>query len=158
MDLQAKREALCLIPYGLYAVTCNDGAQRTAFTASWLTQCSFEPPLVAMAVRRDSLPSHLIAAAGSFAINFVGPEHMELLKQLVKPASQVGDKLAGQAVRDGETGAPLLACAVAWLECRVIEQVAPGDHSLVIGEVVAAGRPSEQRPLILADTPWRYGG
>ncbi len=158
MDLQAKKEALCLIPYGLYAVTCNDGSQRTAFTASWLTQCSFEPPLVAMAVRRDSLPAHLIAAAGSFAINFVGPEQMELLKELVKPASQVGDKLVGQQVHDGDTGAPLLACAIAWLECRVAAQVTPGDHTLVIGEVVAAGRSGHERPLVLADTPWRYGG
>jgi len=158
LDLQAKREALCLIPYGLYAVTCNDGSQRTAFTASWLTQCSFEPPLVAMAVRRDSLPAHLITAAGSFAINFVGAEQMDLLKALVKPASQVGDKLAGRNVRDGETGAPLLDCAVAWLECRVTEQVTPGDHTLVIGEVVEAGRSGQERPLVLADTPWRYGG
>ena len=158
MDQQAKRDALCLIPYGLYAVTCDDGSQRTAFTASWLTQCSFEPPLVAMAVRRDSLPSHLIHAAGSFAINFVGPERMDLLKLLVKPASQVGDKLAGYPTQPGETGAPLLDCAVAWLECKVSETVTPGDHTLVIGEVVAAGRSGQEQPLVLADTPWRYGG
>jgi flavin reductase (DIM6/NTAB) family NADH-FMN oxidoreductase RutF len=111
-----------------------------------------------MAVRRDSLPAHLISAAGCFAINFVSPERMDLLKELVKPASQVGDKLAGHAARSGETGAPLLECAVAWLECRVTETVTPGDHTLVIGEVVAAGRSGDERPLVLADTPWRYGG
>src|SRR3954453_22690405 len=64
MDEAAKKTVLRLFPYGLYAVTATDGAVASGMTANWLTQVSFEPPLVAVAVERDARTLALIRAAG----------------------------------------------------------------------------------------------
>ena len=69
MDEAAKKTVLRLFPYGLYAVTATDGAVASGMTANWLTQVSFEPPLVAVAVERDARTLALIRAAGHFAVN-----------------------------------------------------------------------------------------
>ncbi|MGH2515900.1 MAG: flavin reductase, partial [Ktedonobacterales bacterium] len=50
MDEAVKKEALRLFTYGLYAITCGDATERNAFTANWLSQVSFDPPLVALSV------------------------------------------------------------------------------------------------------------
>lgn len=158
MDPAVRREVLRLVPYGLYAVTCAAGERHTGFTATWLTQCSFEPPLLALGVRPDSLAAELIAESGAFVVNFVGRDRTDLLQAFFRPVARSGDKLAGWELLPGPTGPPILAVAVAWLACRVVDRAAPGDHIVFFAEVVEAGRPSAAEPIRLADTPWHYGG
>ncbi len=158
MDPKVRKEVLRLVPYGLYAVTCGDDSEANGFTASWLTQISFDPVLVALATKPHSTSYRLIHDRGVFAVNFVEQEHAPLLQMLVKPVARVGEKLAGVECFPGETGVPLLSVAVAWFEARVVEEIQPGDHALFIAEVTNAGRPSEARPIVLSDTPWTYGG
>lgn len=158
MDPAIRKDVLRLVPYGLYAVTCRHGDQTNAFTASWLTQCSFDPPLVALAVRADSLSYELIDRSGGYVVNFVSRNELELLKLLLKPVAKVGDKLAGRDIRDSSVGAPILTDAVGWLACRVTERSVPGDHALFIAEVVDCGRRGDEAALVLADTPWSYAG
>ena len=54
VDEAAKKVVFRLFTYGLYAVTCRDGDRRNTFTANWLTQVSFAPPLLALSVERDA--------------------------------------------------------------------------------------------------------
>ncbi|MCC7490831.1 MAG: flavin reductase family protein [Fimbriimonadaceae bacterium] len=158
MDEKARKAALRLVPYGLYAVTCGQGDQANGFTASWLTQCSFDPPLLVLGVQPHTTSYQLIKEGGCFVVNFVDPEQAALLQMLLKPVARVGNKLAGQEIVTGQTGVPILQQAVAWLECRVVAESQPGDHALFVAEVVEAGRPSDRRPLVLSDTPWTYAG
>ena len=50
MDPNIKKQALRTFTYGLYAVSCVDGDEVNIFTANWLTQVSFVPPLLAVSV------------------------------------------------------------------------------------------------------------
>ncbi len=54
MDPALKKQALRLFTYGLYAVTSAQGDDINAFTANWLTQVSFEPPLLAVSIENNS--------------------------------------------------------------------------------------------------------
>ena len=69
-------------------------------------------------------------------------------------------KLHGLPFEPGPvTGAPLLPDLPAWLETRVVDRVTRGDHEVFVCEVVGAGiRRSDFAPLLLAATPWSYGG
>jgi flavin reductase (DIM6/NTAB) family NADH-FMN oxidoreductase RutF len=77
-----------------------------------------------------------------------------------KQATYQDGKLNGYAFEPGaQTGAPVFVDAPAWLECKVLETLGHGDHTVVIAEVVEAGVRDERAvPLALRDTPWQYGG
>jgi flavin reductase (DIM6/NTAB) family NADH-FMN oxidoreductase RutF len=56
------------------------------------------------------------------------------------------------------SGAPVLNDALGWVECRVISSLPAGDHTIVLGEVVAAGVESQGKALSLQDAGFNYSG
>lgn len=159
MDAQAKKTALRKIPHGVYVVGLKQDAQLNAFTATWLTQISFTPPLVALGVRKDSHSLQMLQASRVFSVNLLGKTQKALAEHFVKPATVLGEKLKTVAHRPGKTGAPILEDAIAHFECEVREIAnAHGDHALIIGEVVEAGVARDEPALTLMDTGWHYGG
>ena len=159
MDLQAKKIALRKIPHGVYIVGVKQGTQLNAFTATWLTQVSFTPPLVALGIKKDSHSLEMIRSDRVFSVNLLGKAQKPLAEHFVKPAGVVGEKLKGVPHRPGKTGAPVLEEAIAYFECEVREIANErGDHAVVIGEVVEAGVPKDEPALTLMDTGWHYGG
>ena len=158
MDLEAKRQALRSIVHGVYVIGVRDGDKLNAFTATWVTQVSFEPPLVAVAIRKDSVSFQMIEKSRVFVLNFLASGQKSLAQHFLKPAHLGGDKLEGISRRAGATGAPILADAAAYVECRVKGIHPDGDHAIVVGEVVEAGVQREAEPLTLKETGWHYGG
>ena len=159
MDLQAKKIALRKIPHGVYIVGVRQDAQLNAFTATWLTQVSFTPPLVAVGIKKDSHSLEMIRRGGVFSVNLLGKDQKPIAEHFVKPAVVVGEKLKEVRYRPGKTGAPILDEAIAYVECEVREIANErGDHAVVIGEVVEAGVLRDEPALTLMDTGWHYGG
>mgnify|MGYP001579325239 CR=1 FL=1 len=159
MDLQAKRTALRKIPHGVYVVGVKHDSQLNAFTATWLTQVSFTPPLVAVGIRKDAHSFEMIKRDRVFTVNLLGKDQKSMAEHFVKPASVVGEKLQTVRHRPGKTGAPVLEEAIAYFECEVREIANDlGDHAVVIGEVVEAGVRTDEPALTLMDTGWHYGG
>lgn len=159
MDAQAKKIALRKIPHGVYIVGVKQGEQLNAFTATWLTQISFTPPLVALGIKKSSHSFDMIRHDGVFTVNLLGKEQKALAEHFVKPAAVVGEKLKSVPHRPGKTGAPVLEEAIAYVECEVREVAnTQGDHALIIGEVVEAGVRQDGPALTLVDTGWHYGG
>ena len=159
MDLQAKKTVLRKIPHGVYIVGVKQDAQLNAFTATWLTQVSFTPPLVAFGIRKDSHSFEMIKHGRVFSVNLLGKDQKSMAEHFVKPAAVVGEKLKEVRHRPGKTGAPLLEDAIAYVECEVREIANEhGDHAVIIGEVVEAGVHKDEPALTLMDTGWHYGG
>lgn len=159
MDLQAKKIALRKITHGVYIVGVKQGTQLNAFTATWLTQSSFTPPLVAVGVKRDSSSFEMMKRDRIFTVNLLGKGQKSIAEHFVKPAKVVGEKLKEIRYRIGKTGAPILEDAIAYVECEIREIANEGgDHAIVIGEVVEAGVPRDEPALTLMDTGWHYGG
>jgi len=144
MDANAKKTALRMIPYGLYVLTAADkDGEVAAATVNWVTQASFAPPLVVVGVKADSGAHAVIKRSGAFALNVLGKAQQAAAFAFFKPTNREGNRINGEVVHAGSTGAPLLDSAPAFVECRVVEIVEKGDHSVVIGEVVDAGVRSE---------------
>ncbi|MGH6988468.1 MAG: flavin reductase family protein [Stellaceae bacterium] len=140
MNNDAKKTALRMIPYGLYVLTADDGKGNVAAaTINFVTQSSFAPPLVTLAVKADSGAYAILKDTRAFALNVLGKDQKGAAFAFFKPAKVEGDKISGMAFRKGAaTGAPLLADVPAVIECRVKEIVAEGDHHVVVAEVVEA--------------------
>ena len=139
MDANDKKTALRMIPYGLYVLTAESKSGTAAATVNWVTQVSFVPPLVAVGVKADSGAHGIIKESGSFALNVLGKGQQALAYTFFKPADRQGSTISGEAFRAGATGSPILASTPAYVECRLVETVEKGDHSVFIGEVVEAG-------------------
>src|ERR671922_1526172 len=109
MDAEQKKTALRMIPYGLYVLTAQDqSGARTAATVNWVTQASFEPPLVVVGVKSDSHAKAVIGASGSFALNFLGKGQEGIAYAFFKTVDSDGQQIGGQPYRVGATGAPIL--------------------------------------------------
>lgn len=159
MDLQAKKTALRKIPHGVYVVGVKQAGQLNAFTATWLTQVSFTPPLVAIGIKKNSSSLEMITRDRVFVVNVLGKDQKSIAEHFVRPAAVVGEKLKTVPHRLGTTGAPVLDLAIAYVECEVREIANErGDHAVVIGEVIEAGVRSDEPALTLMDTGWHYGG
>jgi flavin reductase (DIM6/NTAB) family NADH-FMN oxidoreductase RutF len=141
MDANVKKTVLRMIPYGLYVLTVKGkGDAVAAATVNWVTQASFAPPLVAVAVKVDSHAHPLIKESKAFALNVLGKGQQAMAFTFFKPAVREGQAISGEPFRWGSTGAPVLERAAAFFECRLVGAVEHGDHSVFVGEVVEAGQ------------------
>jgi flavin reductase (DIM6/NTAB) family NADH-FMN oxidoreductase RutF len=140
MDPNTRKTTLRMIPYGLYVLTAAHADGRVAAaTVNWVTQASFEPPLVAVGVKADSHAHALIKESSAFALNVLGKGQQAVAYTFFKPAERQGQTISGQPFRAGTTGAPILTDLPAFIECTLEATVEKGDHSVFVGKVVDAG-------------------
>lgn len=160
MDLQAKKVVLRHLTYGLYAVTAQHRGERGVFTANWLSQVSFDPPLVALSVERDSSTLPIIRASGSFAICPFVEDQRDLAAALGRPKARAGDKFEtlGLALIATDAGPPALADALGYLVCSVTSDVPAGDSVVLLAEVIEARIVNDGRPLEMRAAGFRHAG
>jgi len=138
VDEGAKKTALRMIPYGIYVMTANADGEIASATVNWVTQTSFKPPLVAVGVKADSALHDIARKSKRFALNMLGKGQQGVAFAFFKPAEIEDGKICGEAYYTGVTGAPLLECAAACVECKVSAVAAHGDHHIFVGEVIGA--------------------
>lgn len=157
-----RRRVLWSLPYGLYVVGSRAGDRRNLMTLNWATQVSFEPKLFGIGVEKTAFTHDLITEGGAFTLNTIDREDRAIVRKFTKPVEHdpVAKSLNGFPYREGLTGAPILAGAVAWLDCEVRQAVDTGDHTFFVGEVVDAGfQKDEATPVLrMEDTRMNYGG
>jgi flavin reductase (DIM6/NTAB) family NADH-FMN oxidoreductase RutF len=159
-----RRRVLWSMPSGLYVVGATDGGERrNAMTLNWATQVSFDPKWLGIAVEREAFTHELVEASQVFSLCLVDREDRAIVRKFTKPVEVDLDArtLNGFAYLDGPaTGAPVLAQAVAYLECEVRQPVEIGGHTLFLGEIVhAAFLRDEDTPVLrMEDTRMSYGG
>ena len=159
MDTALKKTVLRMFTYGLYAVTAKAGVETSMMTANWITQCSFDPPMVMLAVEHDSHSLHVIEQSGGFAVNIYESGQRELAGHLGMTFTKHPEKIKDIATRPGPaTGSPLLEPALGWVECKVVNRIPAGDHVLFIAEVVEVGLNREGTPLTLKEAGFKYAG
>lgn len=158
MDDAIKKEALRLFTYGLYAVTTGTVDDVSAFTANWLSQVSFEPPLVAVSVQNDSHSLPIILRTGHFAVSVFDDTQRELAGRLGKTYAKSPDKAQGLTYLSGATGCPLLQDALASVECQVESHLPAGDSTIVLGRVVHVVAHRQGQPLTMRAAGFRHAG
>ncbi len=156
MDKKTLRDALSLIPYGISIITSRESEHHVTMLATWLTQVSFHPPLVALAVESDSQMLRAIQATGFFGVNLLPEGGKGIASAFLKPAELREGKIAGETFTLGAHGSCFLDRAAGSMECRVTSAQATGDHTLIVGEVLEAVARGGHAPLLLSATGWKY--
>jgi flavin reductase (DIM6/NTAB) family NADH-FMN oxidoreductase RutF len=158
-----RRRVLWSMPTGLYVVGSSDGGERrNAMTANWVMQLSFDPKWVGVSVEREALTHELIEAGGCFAVSMVDREDRATVRKFTKPVDVdlAAKTLNGFPYIERVSGAPILAQAVAFVDCQVRERLSAGNHTFFAGEVVDAGFLEDEDTALLRmeDTKMNYGG
>jgi flavin reductase (DIM6/NTAB) family NADH-FMN oxidoreductase RutF len=133
---------------GVTVVTTYSGGRQHAMTANSFTSVSLDPVLVLVALDRKSRFNEAVADAGTFAVNVLAADQEDVSRWFANPA-RPRDDLGPWPYSSGVNGAALFDAALATLECRTYETHPGGDHTLLVGEVVAMGvaRPDAE-PLL----------
>ncbi len=158
LDLDAKKTLLRKIPHGLFICGVAEGDQVNGFTASWVTQGSFDPPLVVMAVRADSTSNGMIQRTRRFSLNVLAADQKDLAAVFFKPQQAVGGRFDAAPFTTGELGLPILKDALGAVECELVGELAHGDHTVFLGQVKSAVLHRDADALELSSTGWQYGG
>lgn len=156
---RAFRDALGLFATGVVVITSagkagGDHVDHLGATISSFSSVSLDPPLVLFSIGRHSKAFTAWQSVDSFAVNILGEEQSAISTRFARALT---DKWDGVETRPGLGGTPLLAGALAWLECRSYAKYDGGDHLIVVGEVRSlTERPGAgARPLIFFGGKYR---
>ena len=153
MDAASFRSALGQWPTGVTLVTTVHDGARQGVTASSFSSVSLEPPLVSVCLARTAFVHDLLLGSGVFGVTVLAKDQAELGQRFARYDPEV-DRFAGSDWVTAQTGAPLLGSALAWLDCRVVDAHPAGDHTLFVGEVLAAATPRTTSPLLYHSRTW----
>jgi flavin reductase (DIM6/NTAB) family NADH-FMN oxidoreductase RutF len=173
VELDPIAEALEQMPYGLYIIGSRGADNINGMMADWVMQVSFEPRLVLVSLENSSTTLKNIRHSEAFTVNLLDSESKALAARFCQPrdASKIQgrsdaashviyNKFEGVDFFEGEqTGIPILADAMMWLECLLEQEISAGDHTLAIGRVVNGEVVDYKRePLTQRILGWSYAG
>lgn len=150
--------ALKKVHYSLVVVGSRSAeGEPNGMTANWMTQVSFSPRIVAVAIKEGAVTRANIDATGMFSVSILGEGTKDLSLKFTKKSQHGAGRLEGEPVSTFETETPVLDQAVAWFECRVVGKAQPGDHVVYFGAVIG-GDTREGDATTLAQTGMSYAG
>jgi len=154
------RSILRMFSYGLFVAASASPEGPRAATVSWATQVSFEPKLVAVAMRKGTGICTAVQTSRRFALHVVGVQQSDFAKAFFKAPLGADGEIGGYRYGLSERAVPILGAAAAWLECEVVEEAnQSGDHAVLIAGIVDGDMPVPGvEALALRDTLWHYGG
>jgi flavin reductase len=151
------RSALGSFATGVTVITTRGDEHVYGMTANAFSSVSLDPPLVLVCAKTGAEGSEHIRRNACFAVNVLGSDQEPLSRYFSSK-----DRPRGRdAFRDvphslGASGSPLLDGVAAYLDCRLHETHAAGDHEIFIGEVLALEVNPEVTPLLFHGGGYRF--
>lgn len=128
------KAAMRALPAGISAVTTGSGETAAGMVVSSLTSISAEPPLVGFFVHQSASMHAALVRNGHFAANILGEEHEGIMSSFLE-APQGPARFASGHWTEGHRGVPVLADALASLECDIVYTQALGTHDMIVGKI-----------------------
>lgn len=140
--------ALGRVPSGLFVVTARRGDDESGMLASWVQQCSFHPPHLCVAIRRERTIADWLTKGSIFVVNILGEMQTDMIVHFGRGFERGENVFEGVEVHHPDGSAPVLTEALAYLECRVAGRHPVGDHDLFLGEVIGGRVLGDGKPMI----------
>ena len=139
--------ALGRVPSGVFVLSARDGPRTLGMLCSWVQQAAFDPPAVSLAIAKDRPIRPAILATRRLAISVLAEGDMDLMRRFARPRPGPGDDaFDGAETIAAPSGLPVLARALAWLDCELIDTLdVAADHEIFVARV-AAGEVLRQGP------------
>jgi len=138
------------LPAGVVVVSARAGNEFRGLTASSLVSISLEPPMVLVGLEQESNTRAAVLQTKAFNVSLLTRSQEFIADRFAGRAPAVDPSWRNIPHRLGANGIPLIDGCAAWLECRLVQSHAAGDHEICVGEVEAAAIGAGD-PLILWD-------
>ena len=142
--------------YGIYLITIAADGLYNGMIASWVSQCSHDPPLITLAIRKNRLSQGQIMQTGKFTLNVLPKDALPILSKFKVPDWK--QKFDGIDYELSPGGNPILKSALGYLDCIVERAVDTGDHMLFIGRITGGALKKEADALSTIQYPGKYRG
>lgn len=139
--------ALGKIPSGLFVLTARHDGAETGMLASWVQQCAFTPPLITVALKQGRLLSEWLIPGALFVVNLLDEDQTDMISHFGRGFNAGEPAFADLALLESST-APVLAEALAYLDCQVVSRHDAGDHEVYICQVLDGAVINEGRPMV----------
>jgi flavin reductase (DIM6/NTAB) family NADH-FMN oxidoreductase RutF len=143
-DSKLQRHIMGRFATGVTVVTTVHDGVFSGLTANAVTSLSLSPPLVLVAVEKTAHSHSYMLKGRVYAMNILAEDQADLSQRF---ATRGPKDFGDLQYTVGETGAPILAGTLGYVDCRVVEVLPGGDHDIFVGEIVA-GEAREGRPLL----------
>jgi flavin reductase (DIM6/NTAB) family NADH-FMN oxidoreductase RutF len=143
------RSAMRHLASGVSVITTGEGEHRTGMTATSVSSLSIEPPSLVVCISRTSTTLQAIRENRVFGVNFLAAGHRELADRFAGHGNVSG----AARYQTGEwitlvTGAPILADALAAIDCTIDTIMEWNTHAMVVGRVEAVHQPGGAQALV----------
>jgi flavin reductase (DIM6/NTAB) family NADH-FMN oxidoreductase RutF len=135
------------LTHGVYVLGSRRGREVNAMSAAWVTQAAETPPCVAIAVRDDRYTRNVILDSASFSLSVLREDQVNVATYFGETTGEHEHKLRDIPYGETPSGSPYLLDCLAYLDCRVLDTVRAGDHTVIVGEVTAGETLDVDRPL-----------
>lgn len=140
------RRCLGQFATGVTVVTTQADGHRAGMTANSFSSVSLDPPLILWSVRRASARASLFVEAEHFGVSVLSAAQEDVARKFASSAASAFEEVA---CCDGIGGVPMVAGALASLECQRETVIEAGDHFIIVGRVIKHGM-SEGTPLLFS--------
>jgi len=133
----------------LWLITAQAGTERSGLIATYVASVSLVPslPRVTIALAKHHFTCELIEKCGAFCMHLIGREQIDWVWHFGIQSGRNCDKLAACKTVTGQSGAPRLIDALAWLDCRVESRLDAGDRIIYLAEALDARLERSEMPL-----------
>jgi flavin reductase (DIM6/NTAB) family NADH-FMN oxidoreductase RutF len=140
---------------GVTVITTLHNGTPIGVTASAFNSLSLDPPLILVCLAQKLFTHRVISEAGVFAVNILGVDQTAFGQRFAGLMPDIQDRFADLDPTTAVTGCPILPDVSGWLDCRVKNIHAEGDHSIIVGEVLAAATARDDHaPLVYFHHQW----
>ena len=149
MDVDAFCEVFNRLDREIWLITARAGDRRSGLIATYVSRASLVPtlPRVTIGLARHHFTHELIQASNAFCMHLIDEDHIDWVWRFGIPSGREIDKLRGLETHASVTGSPILAGALAWLDCRIEAQMDTGDRTFYVAEVLDARMTQTAMPL-----------
>jgi flavin reductase (DIM6/NTAB) family NADH-FMN oxidoreductase RutF len=137
---------------GVTVVTTVVDGEFYGMTATSFTSVSLEPMLVQVTLDKSSRTHAALSSSRKFGVNILGADQEALARKCSESLAM--DRFEYADMKVGETGVPLIVGSIGMLECRLVDELEGGDHTVFVGEVVS-GFADDGPPLIYFQGQYR---
>jgi flavin reductase (DIM6/NTAB) family NADH-FMN oxidoreductase RutF len=158
VDPATFKETLAHWASGVTVLTTVGESGPVGITASSFTSLSINPPQVLVSVNKRLYTHDAIRQSGVFAVSILHDGQEEVGKRFAGMVPEIEDRFAGLALHVADTGSPILSDALAWVDCSVQHVYDGDDHTIFVGQVLAAGvgpQGNNGAPLLYYNRGWR---
>jgi len=158
VDARLFRDVMGTFATGVTVVTLHSDAGPRGMTANAFLSLSLDPPLVIVCVQETGSMHELFLEAGAFGVNILAADQ-QAISDLFARHGVPDEPMGGFDYRPGELGVPLLSGVLGQAECRIVERLPGGDHTIIVGEAVnVAFDRADAEPLLFHRGKYRQIG